>query len=181
MTLRKGFTQSEVGLALHMGSPKLALTTLTRIMARNLTKERPGDEILCNACCPGWVRTDMAGPNATKSPDEGAVTPVYLALLPAGAKEPHGQFVSEKKVQPWWELERVIVYMFVLQSWSQVQKHQSDPSRFRQAISRKLWAEFRLSPWQKTSGIPKSYNGHCVLYFSKYYTKSFQIDQSFGE
>lgn len=83
------------------GISKTGLTTLTRILARNLTKERPGDEILCNACCPGWVRTDMAGPNATKSPDEGAVTPVYLALLPAGAKEPHGQFVSELKVQPW--------------------------------------------------------------------------------
>lgn len=83
------------------GVSKTGLTTLTRILARNLMKERPGDEILCNACCPGWVRTDMAGPNATKSPDEGAITPVYLALLPAGAKEPHGQFVSEKKVQPW--------------------------------------------------------------------------------
>ncbi|RXN32140.1 carbonyl reductase [NADPH] 1-like protein [Labeo rohita] len=83
------------------GVSKTGLTTLTRIMARNLSKERPGDGILCNACCPGWVRTDMAGPNATKSPDEGAITPVYLALLPAGAKEPHGQFVSEKKVQPW--------------------------------------------------------------------------------
>lgn len=83
------------------GISKTGLTTLTRIQARNLTKERPGDGILCNACCPGWVRTDMAGPNATKSPDEGAITPVYLALLPAGAKEPHGQFVSEMKVQPW--------------------------------------------------------------------------------
>ncbi|XP_056621433.1 carbonyl reductase [NADPH] 1 [Triplophysa dalaica] len=83
------------------GISKTGLTTLTRIMARHLSKERPGDEILCNACCPGWVKTDMAGPNAPKSPDEGAVTPVYLALLPAGAKEPHGQFVSELKVQPW--------------------------------------------------------------------------------
>ncbi len=100
------------------GVSKTGLTTLTRIMARNLTKERPGDEILINACCPGWVRTDMAGPNATKSPDEGAITPVYLALLPAGAKEPHGQFVSEKKVQPWWELERVSVYMCVVLSWT---------------------------------------------------------------
>ncbi|KAL0203165.1 hypothetical protein M9458_001183, partial [Cirrhinus mrigala] len=97
------------------GVSKTGLTTLTRIMARNLTKERPGDGILCNACCPGWVRTDMAGPNATKSPDEGAVTPVYLALLPAGAKEPHGQFVSEKKKE------------FVLRSWSQVQTHPEWP------------------------------------------------------
>ncbi|MCI4393744.1 hypothetical protein PGIGA_G00161020 [Pangasianodon gigas] len=83
------------------GMSKTGLTTLTRIHAWRLTQERAGDEILCNACCPGWVRTDMAGPNATKSPDEGAITPVYLALLPPGSKEPHGQFVSEKKVQPW--------------------------------------------------------------------------------
>ncbi len=58
-------------------------------------------QILLNACCPGWVRTDMAGQNAPKSPDEGAVTPVYLALLPPGAKEPHGKFVSDKTVQTW--------------------------------------------------------------------------------
>ena len=43
----------------------------------------------------------MAGPKAPKSPDEGAVTPVYLALLPPGATEPHGKFVSEKEVQQW--------------------------------------------------------------------------------
>ena len=54
-----------------------------------------------NACCPGWVRTDMAGPKAPKSPEEGAVTPVFLALLPAGATDPHGKFVSDKEVQPW--------------------------------------------------------------------------------
>lgn len=83
------------------GVSKTGVTTLTRIHSWKLTQERPGDGILLNACCPGWVRTDMAGPNATKSPDEGAITPVYLALLPAGSKEPHGQFVSEKTVQPW--------------------------------------------------------------------------------
>ncbi|XP_013878183.1 carbonyl reductase [NADPH] 1 [Austrofundulus limnaeus] len=83
------------------GVSKLGLTTLSMILARRLSKERPNDGILLNACCPGWVRTDMAGPKAPKSPDEGAITPVYLVLLPPGATEPHGKFVSEKQVQTW--------------------------------------------------------------------------------
>ena len=45
----------------------------------------------------------MAGDKAPKSPDEGAITPVYLALLPAGATDPHGKFVSDKEVQAWWQ------------------------------------------------------------------------------
>lgn len=83
------------------GVSKTGLTVLSMILARRLSKERPNDGILLNACCPGWVRTDMAGPKAPKSPDEGAVTPVYLSLLPPGATEPHGKFVSDKEVQPW--------------------------------------------------------------------------------
>ncbi|KAF7220539.1 carbonyl reductase [NADPH] 1 isoform X2 [Nothobranchius furzeri] len=83
------------------GVSKLGLTVLSMILARRLSQQRPNDGILLNAACPGWVRTDMAGQAAEKSPDEGAVTPVYLALLPPGATEPHGKFVSEKEVQPW--------------------------------------------------------------------------------
>ncbi|XP_034407638.1 carbonyl reductase [NADPH] 1 [Cyclopterus lumpus] len=83
------------------GTSKTGLTVLSMIHARRLSKERPNDGILVNACCPGWVRTDMAGDKAPKSPEEGAMTPVYLALLPPGATQPHGKFVSDKEVQPW--------------------------------------------------------------------------------
>lgn len=83
------------------GVTKIGVTVLSRIHARNLSAQRKGDKILLNACCPGWVRTDMAGPNAPKSVEEGAETPVYLALLPSDATEPHGQFVSEKQVKQW--------------------------------------------------------------------------------
>ncbi|GAB5576279.1 carbonyl reductase [NADPH] 1-like [Prionailurus iriomotensis] len=60
------------------GVTKIGVTVLSRIHARKLSEQRRGDKILLNACCPGWVRTDMAGPRATKSPEEGAETPVYL-------------------------------------------------------------------------------------------------------
>ncbi|XP_029963088.1 carbonyl reductase [NADPH] 1-like [Salarias fasciatus] len=83
------------------GVSKIGLTTLSMILARRLSKERPNDGILLNSCCPGWVRTNMAGPKAPKSPEEGADTPVYLALLPPGATEPHGKFISARKVREW--------------------------------------------------------------------------------
>ncbi|XP_047420223.1 carbonyl reductase [NADPH] 1 isoform X1 [Sciurus carolinensis] len=83
------------------GVSKIGVTVLSRIHAWKLSEQRGGDKILLNACCPGWVRTDMAGPSATKSPEEGAETPVYLALLPPEAEGPHGQFVEDKKINQW--------------------------------------------------------------------------------
>ncbi|KAM3934653.1 carbonyl reductase [NADPH] 1-like [Leptodactylus fuscus] len=83
------------------GMSKIGVTVLSKIQARQLKESRKGEGIILNACCPGWVRTDMAGPNATKSPDEGAVTPVYLALLPIGVDAPYGELVSDKEVVPW--------------------------------------------------------------------------------
>ncbi|XP_054434145.1 carbonyl reductase [NADPH] 1 [Pteronotus mesoamericanus] len=98
---KNGVHQKEGWPNTAYGVSKIGVTVLSRIHARHLSERRKGDKILLNACCPGWVRTDMAGPKATKSPEEGAETPVYLALLPSTAEGPHGQFVSEKEVQPW--------------------------------------------------------------------------------
>uniref|UniRef100_A0A452F8Q9 Uncharacterized protein n=1 Tax=Capra hircus TaxID=9925 RepID=A0A452F8Q9_CAPHI len=68
------------------GVAKLGITALSRIQARKLSEQRGGDKILLNACCPGWVRTDMGGSKAPKSLEEGIETLVYLALLPSDAE-----------------------------------------------------------------------------------------------
>ncbi|XP_071994836.1 carbonyl reductase [NADPH] 1-like [Engystomops pustulosus] len=83
------------------GVSKIGVTVLSKIQARRVKETRKGEGIILNACCPGWVRTDMTSTKATKSPDEGAVTTVYWALLPTGVNSPYGELVSEKKVVPW--------------------------------------------------------------------------------
>jgi NAD(P)-dependent dehydrogenase (short-subunit alcohol dehydrogenase family) len=59
-----------------------------------------GDEgLLANVACPGWVETDMGGPNAPKSPVEGADTPLWLATFRPGS--PAGLFWRDRAVIDW--------------------------------------------------------------------------------
>jgi NAD(P)-dependent dehydrogenase (short-subunit alcohol dehydrogenase family) len=74
---------------------KTALNALTRILADELQNTR----IKVNSVCPGWVRTDMGGPNATRSVEEGAATIVWLATLADDG--PSGGFFRDKKPIPW--------------------------------------------------------------------------------
>ncbi|XP_078513024.1 carbonyl reductase [NADPH] 1-like [Lissotriton helveticus] len=83
------------------GVSKIGVTVLSMIQAKKLNEERRADGILLNTCCPGWIRTDMGGDRALYSPDQGAETPVYLALLPSDAAGPHGQFVCKENVVKW--------------------------------------------------------------------------------
>ncbi|KAI8934729.1 hypothetical protein NX059_008419 [Plenodomus lindquistii] len=57
---------------------KAGLIGGTKALAR--AEQDKGSKVLVNCCCPGYVNTDMTKGNGTKTPDEGAQTPVLLAL-----------------------------------------------------------------------------------------------------
>ncbi len=58
------------------GPSKAALNALTRLFARELTEAR------VNAVDPGWVRTDMGGPGAPRSIEQGAASVLWACRIP---------------------------------------------------------------------------------------------------
>ncbi|MEA5520858.1 SDR family NAD(P)-dependent oxidoreductase, partial [Limnoraphis robusta] len=74
---------------------KTAVNALTRILADEVRDL----DILVNAVCPGWVKTRMGGENATRNPEEGADTIVWLATQPTGGVS--GGFFRDRKPIEW--------------------------------------------------------------------------------
>lgn len=74
---------------------KTALNALTRLLA----DEEKDRNILINSMCPGWVRTDMGGHNATRDVATGAETAIWLATLPDNG--PTGGFFRDRESIPW--------------------------------------------------------------------------------
>jgi NAD(P)-dependent dehydrogenase (short-subunit alcohol dehydrogenase family) len=93
---------SGMGQLADMGSGALAyrlskagLNVLTRVLAAELDPR----QVKINSACPGWVRTDMGGPNATRSVEDGAETIVWLATLTEDG--PSGGFFRDRRPIPW--------------------------------------------------------------------------------
>jgi NAD(P)-dependent dehydrogenase (short-subunit alcohol dehydrogenase family) len=74
---------------------KAALNALTRMLADELRASR----ILVNSVCPGWVDTDMGGPNAPRSVEEGAASVMWAAMLPDDG--PLGGFFRDGEPLAW--------------------------------------------------------------------------------
>jgi len=72
---------------------KTALNGVTVQLAAALPK------FAVNSVCPGWVRTEMGGENATRSVEEGADTIVWLAS--EAPQNLTGKFLRDRKEIPW--------------------------------------------------------------------------------
>jgi NAD(P)-dependent dehydrogenase (short-subunit alcohol dehydrogenase family) len=90
-SLSRGVSGDSVGYRVT----KLALNGLTLCLADTLR----GTRVLVNSVDPGWVRTEMGGPMARKTPEEGAKEILYAVLLPDHG--PTGSFFRNGKKVDW--------------------------------------------------------------------------------
>lgn len=76
----------------NYGMSKLALIAATKVLAR----DHPN--ILINACCPGYCKTDMTSQKGLRDPADGAKN----AVIPSTVDSPGtGQFYSNFEVSSW--------------------------------------------------------------------------------
>ena len=95
------------------GISKLGVTILTTLHQNWFDQNQPERNITFYSCCPGFVLTDMTkkkkGQDGMVTPDEGAYTVVYLALLTEDkASQMKGCFVQQRKVTLFPPVDRTV-------------------------------------------------------------------------
>lgn len=76
---------------------KAGVIGVTRVIARQ--NAATGSKTLINSCCLGYVKTDMTHGGGAKTPDQGAQTPVLLAL--GDIKGSNGEFWQHERITSW--------------------------------------------------------------------------------
>ncbi|KAK8202348.1 NAD(P)-binding protein [Phyllosticta capitalensis] len=83
---------------------KAGVIGATRALGLALQRQEQHPPLVVS-CCPGYVDTDMTKHNGTKTPDEGARTPVWLALADArelgGPDVAQGRYFKDEKMMQW--------------------------------------------------------------------------------
>ncbi len=74
---------------------KTTLNAITCLLAAALKDKG----IAVNSVCPGWCRTEMGGPTAPRSVEEGAAGIAWLAA--DAPQDKTGLFWRDKQVIPW--------------------------------------------------------------------------------
>lgn len=73
---------------------KASLNALTVLYSNELQNKN----IQVNAMCPGWVKTDMGGPDAPRTVEEGAETAIWLTTT---NERQTGKFFKDKQIINW--------------------------------------------------------------------------------
>ncbi|MEO0840658.1 MAG: SDR family NAD(P)-dependent oxidoreductase [Cyanobacteria bacterium J06643_5] len=71
---------------------KLALNGANIMLSQSLRSQN----IAVNAICPGWVKTDMGGDSAPRTPEQGADTAIWLAT--EASRNETGKYWRDRKV-----------------------------------------------------------------------------------
>ncbi|KXX70655.1 SDR family oxidoreductase [Flammeovirga sp. SJP92] len=85
---------------MNAGTPGYSISKAAlNVLTIKLAHEVNGNDILVNSVCPGWVKTDMGGASAPRTPEEGAETIIWAAELEDTSL--NGKFFRDKKVIEW--------------------------------------------------------------------------------
>ena len=79
------------------GVSKAGVTGMSKVLGQQTVGQK--GSLLLNACCPGYVNTDMSKGRGRLSPDRGAQTPVKLALGDIGNVS--GEFWEREEISSW--------------------------------------------------------------------------------
>ncbi len=98
--VEKGTHEKDGWPSAAYSTSKAGLLGQSRAIAQELRDQ--GSKILLNNGHPGWVNTDMSGGKGTKTIDQGAQTPVLLAIH--DIKGASGEYWADEKILSWEEV-----------------------------------------------------------------------------